>query len=167
LNAIGDPRRLPDETRSPDYLRQELTERLAGGVAIHWRLEAQFHEPLPMDTRDWYDASIEWELPWTLLARIVLDAPMSAGDSERQVFDPSRMPLSITVPRPGRFTDLFDPRALASARFRMARVAARVRLWRLRIRQKVPRWLRPRSRHDQANSNCRSTSRTTADAPGR
>jgi hypothetical protein len=165
--ASGTPKRSPDETRSQDYLRRELTERLSGGATIHLRLEVQFHEPLPMDTRDWYDASIEWELPWSPLARIALDTPMSDGDSERQVFDPSRLPLSITVPRPDRFTDIFDPRALASARFRMARVAASVRLWRLRVRHKVPRWLSPRSKPDQANSNCHNTSRTIDDAPGR
>lgn len=139
LTALGNQRRSPDETRASDYLRRELSARLAGGKLIHWRLEAQFHEPLPMETRDWFDASIEWELPWTQLARIVLDTPMSDGDSERRVFDPSRLPLSIVVPRPDRFTDLFDPRALESARVRIARVATRMRLWRLRIRHKVPR----------------------------
>ena len=142
LHEFWKQARSPDETRPADYLRKELSERLTGGSTIHFRVEAQFHEPQPCDTPDWYDASIEWESresPWTPIARIVLDEPMSDGDSERQVFDPSRLPLSLTVPRPDRLTDVFDPRALASARFRIARVSARVRQWRTRFRHKVPR----------------------------
>jgi hypothetical protein len=142
LRTFWRQERRGDESRPVDYLRQELSERLTRGEAIHFRLEAQFHEPQPCDTLDWYNATIEWESresPWSSIARIVLDEPMSAGDSDRQVFDPSRLPLSLTVPRPDRLTDVSDPRALASARFRIVRVAAHLRQWRNRIRHKVHR----------------------------
>ena len=136
LLALWRQARRPNETREVDYLHRELRERLERQEKIVFRLEAQFHYPHPGDTVDWYDPSIEWETrqsPWLPIAEVTLDTATSAEECERRAFDPSRMPLFLSVPRPDRLTDINDPRALCSARFRLARFAGGVRAWRRRF----------------------------------
>jgi hypothetical protein len=49
------------------------------------------------------------------------------------LFDPSKAPLTLSVPRPDRLTSFIDPRALASARYRIGRYVGRARTWRSRF----------------------------------
>jgi hypothetical protein len=134
LQALWRQDRRAGETRSGDYLRTDLRDRLKQSP-VTFRLEAQFHKPQPGDTLDWYDASIEWEFreyPWLPLAELVLETALSDDECERLLFDPSRLPISLHLPRPDRLTDLNDPRALGAARYRIAKMFGKVRAWRNR-----------------------------------
>lgn len=126
------PRR-DGETRDPDYLRQGLRERLAGGQTVTFRLEAQFHRPHRDDSLDWYDPSLEWNErthAWHPLAELVLDRPLSAEESEGLRFDPGILPPTLRVPMPESETDIYDPRSLAAAQYRIVGALGRVRTWR-------------------------------------
>ncbi|GEM_PF-3138124 len=123
------------ETRDTDYLQHELHQKLARGEEHEFQLQAQFHDPDPDDSLDWYDATLEWDErdhPWISLGSLVLDTPMDAESCDSLRINPSNIPSAIRVPNPERITDYADPRSLAVAQFRIASLLGWIRTWRRR-----------------------------------
>jgi hypothetical protein len=133
---LGTPRaRLPTETRPPDYLRQELRQRLAPERAhVNFSFEVQIHTPQQGDGLTWYDAALEWPVnthPWMPLATVSLDATLPFEDTERLEFGAINHPPSLPVPLA---TGPRDPRSLADSERRVIAVAQALRRWQRRVR---------------------------------
>ena len=127
------------ETRDRDYLQRELQKKLAHGERPEFQLQAQFHDPDPDDSLDWYDASLEWDErdhPWISLGSLVLDTPLDNESCDALCINPSNLPAAIRVPNPDRITDHTDPRSLAVAQFHVASVLGWIRTWRRRPARK-------------------------------
>ncbi len=128
-----------DETRRPDYLRQELSQQISANGSVAFQLQVQFHEPGSNDSLDWYDASVEWDItacPWYPLAEVTLTETMDKQEGENVRFDPSNLPPSLHVPSSPNLASFTDPRAIAAARFRIAHVIGQCRIARNRLKKK-------------------------------
>jgi len=129
------------ETRSHDYLRKELRDRLSSGQFVMFQLQVQEHCPDSGDSLQWYDASLEWDqerCPWVPLATIMLEELMSDAECDALIFDPGNLPQSLNVPQPENLTDVDDPRALAAARHRITGFLGRLRNRRRASKQRPP-----------------------------
>ena len=129
------------ETRSHDYLRKELHDRLSNGQSVIFQLQVQQHCPDSGDSLQWYDASLEWDqkqCPWVPLATIILEEQMSDAECDGLTFDPGNLPHCLNVPQPENLTDVNDPRALAAARHRITGFLGRLRNRRRASQQRPP-----------------------------
>ena len=125
--------RLATESRSSDYLRQRLYDRLTDGAEkpVTFRLEVQFHTPLSSDSLEWYDASLEWDErdhPWHTIGQLVLERLLTAEENARLRFDPRNSPPSLKPPRGGAASAWTDPRSLAAAQYRISSLLGRLRV---------------------------------------
>lgn len=129
---IWDRTRKSDETRSGNYLRQELAERLGEGRPATMRFQAQFHRPGPNEPLSWFDASVDWdeaEHPWLDIGKLHLDAPLPDAETERFQFNTGNAPAALGIPGAPSTT---DPRSMADSEWR---VMARLQKLRLRMYQ--------------------------------
>lgn len=120
--------RRPGDDRPPDYLRRELHERLARGP-VQMRLQAQFHEPQPGDSDEWYNASVDWDEdlhPWCDLGTLELTEALSDADTEVLQFDPGNHPPTLGIPCA---TGPSDYRSMGDSEARVVRTLQRLRAW--------------------------------------
>ena len=123
---------LPDETRTRNYLKDELRHRLAQGE-VHYRLQIQVRVrpdgPEPM----WTTSEYRWnedEVPWHELATVTLTEALPHEEAQRTWFSLANHPESLPVPLG---TSIDDPHSLNN--LRLASDAARkARLWSYKLR---------------------------------
>ena len=128
--------RRTDEQRPPDYLRAEMAERLAAGP-VRMRLQVQISPGLAQERPDiedalaWYDATVDWPVPWVDLGTLVLDKALPTAATEYLSFDPGHGAGVLTTPLSPSWT---DPRSLAATQDRVVRWVGglRMRLYRLK-----------------------------------
>ena len=128
-NDPARPRRLPDERRPTDYLRQEMKRRLEGGRRCTLRLEAQFHTPQPGDSNHWFNPATDWredEHPWVCIGQLALEHVLSDEQAELLCFNPANVPPSLGIPIS---QDLFDYRSIADSEKRVHRRLQKARAW--------------------------------------
>lgn len=122
--------RRPDESRAPDYLRAELAERIAAG-GVKMRLQAQISPGLAQSTPDiedalaWYDATVDWPLPWIEVGVVSLDKSLPSSATEYLSFDPSLGAGVLATPLSPSWR---DPRSLAATQDRVVHWVGEVRL---------------------------------------
>lgn len=130
LQHLWQQKRRSDETRDGDYLRKELRSRLRDGSPVIFHLQAQFHLPSASDSLDWYNPALEWDeraQKWCTLAELRIDQPLSESASVGLRFDPANLPPSLRVPKPDNEADVYDPRSLAAAQYRVSGPLGRLR----------------------------------------
>ena len=128
-DCIWSRRRAVDERRAPDYLRQELRQRLEGENRAEMLLQAQFHIQQPGDGLQWFDPSVDWHTgdhPWRTIGTVALDTPLSARDTEKLRFRADNHPPGLDVPSS---PSPFDHRSMADSERRIINRLARMRLW--------------------------------------
>lgn len=122
-------KRLPDERRPADYLKQELKRRLEGRRKCALRLEAQFHSAGPGDSTHWFNPSVDWrtdEHPWLCLGQLVLEEIIPDEQAEQLCFNPANVPPSLGTPTSG---GILDYRSIADSEKRVHRRIQRARQW--------------------------------------
>ncbi len=120
--------RLPQETRAKNYLRSEIKQRV-NEQGVRMRFQAQFHTPVPGDTADWYNSSVEWDeriCPWVDLGMIELNEALSDADTELLQFNPNNHPYTLGIPAS---RSPLDYRSMADSDARVVGALQRVRLW--------------------------------------
>lgn len=120
--------RLPGDDRAPNYLRQELRDRLTGAPVV-MRLQAQFHRPRPGESLEWFNASLDWDEathPWRDLGTIELHEALDDPDTELLQFDPGNHPPTLGIPIAH---SPFDYRSMGDSEARVVRALQRTRLW--------------------------------------
>lgn len=125
-----DVARRGDESRSPDYLRSEFDARIvAGGVRL--RLQVQISPAIDEDEPDvedalaWYDATVDWDLPWLDVGTLVLDKGLPPAAGEFLRFDPGNGAGVIVTPLSPSWT---DPRSLAATQDRVVKWVGQLRM---------------------------------------
>ena len=93
----------PGETRSPNYLKDELAARLARGP-IRFHLQIQFHDIRPGENRKVLSASMTWDEvthPWHDLAEVTIEDMLDYKTSNETVFMIGNRPacMGIVAPR--------------------------------------------------------------------
>jgi len=93
----------PGETRSPNYLKDELAARLARGP-IRFHLQIQFHAIRPGENRLVLNASMTWDEathPWHDLAEVTIDEMLDYKTSNVTVFMIGNRPpcMGVVAPR--------------------------------------------------------------------
>lgn len=130
LKNLSAQKRRTDESRSNSYLREDLKARIDGGERPRFVLEVQLHRLAATDSLEWYDSSVEWresEHPWQALGSIELRGTLTADEARGLRLNPSRAPLSLSIPKSRSPS---DPRSLATAQARVMRLVGKARLWR-------------------------------------
>lgn len=123
---------LPDETRSRNYIKDELRDRLAT-EPIEFMLRMQPRRRPPGPDPEWVTAQYEWDEdahPWLDVATVTIDEALDHDEAQWTWFEMSNHPPCLPVPR-GRSID--DPHSLND--LRVASIWARkARLWSYRLR---------------------------------
>lgn len=127
-----DQKALPGETRSPNYLKRELRERLGQGP-VRYHLQLQLHEPDAGDVRELLlNPCIGWDEqthPWMDLAEVTLDEALPFEKGNWMRFSPTNQPEGMGFIEP---LSIHDPPSLE--RLRQSGVwARRARLLSYRI----------------------------------
>lgn len=120
--------RLPGDDRPADYLRLQMRALLEQGP-VQMRLQAQFHEPQPGDSDEWYNASVDWDAdlcPWRDLGTLELTEPMNDADAEVLQFDPGNHPPTLGIPCSAGPSDY---RSMGDSEARVVRALQRLRSW--------------------------------------
>jgi hypothetical protein len=119
--------RLPDETRSPTFLRDEWEARVAREGARYW-LQIQLREARPDDDDAVFDACREWDArlcPWVDLAHVSIDEIIPYAEANRIRFSLGHQPPSLGL-LPAK--SIWDHNSLNQMRALAARAkAARLR----------------------------------------
>lgn len=87
----------PGETRSPDYLKKELTERLSRGP-VKYRLQLQLHTPSPADNDEIFNCNVAWDEathPFLDVAIATLDTLLPHDESSRMIYSLKHCPPSL------------------------------------------------------------------------
>jgi arachidonate 5-lipoxygenase len=85
------------ETRSPNYLKNELADRLARGP-VTYHLQLQLHTPQPGESEEILNSNIAWDEathPFHELATVRLEAVLPHEESERTWFSLGNHPPSL------------------------------------------------------------------------
>ncbi|HYO73253.1 MAG TPA: hypothetical protein VEU33_45030, partial [Archangium sp.] len=85
------------ETRSPNYLKNELAERLARGP-VTYHLQLQLHTPQPGESEEFLNSNKAWDEathPHLELATVRLEAVLPHEESERTWFSLANHPPSL------------------------------------------------------------------------
>ena len=88
-----DQKRLPSETRSKDYLKEEFKERLSRGP-VKYKLQLTLHEPKSDDPPDILNVVRYWDEathPWLDVADVTLMVLLSADATEELRFNPGNL----------------------------------------------------------------------------
>ncbi|XP_078679810.1 allene oxide synthase-lipoxygenase protein-like isoform X2 [Branchiostoma floridae x Branchiostoma belcheri] len=101
--SIWDPKRLPDEERAQNYLRQEFAERLKKGP-INYKLQIQLHKFRQGDSEEIFNASRVWDPqnhPWKDLADVAITTLLPDHVTEKTSFALGNQPdsLGLVVPK--------------------------------------------------------------------
>lgn len=89
----------PGETRGPNYLKQELAERLTRGP-VRYRLLIQLHTPQPDDSPEILNCNVAWDEathPYLELATVELESVLPREQGERMRFSLGHHPPSLGV----------------------------------------------------------------------
>lgn len=93
---------LPDETRSRNYLKDELEHRLnAGGAPVRYMLRIQLRERPATGEPDWVTSEFPWDevvTPFRDLAVVTLTEALSHEESQRTWFDLGNHPDTLPIP---------------------------------------------------------------------
>lgn len=121
----------PGETLSPNYLKQELSQRLARGP-IRFHLQIQFHDIQPGENRKVLDASLSWDEkthPWHDLAEVTAEQELDYRGSNLTRFGIENRPKCMGIVRP---TSVDDPASMNYMRM-LAKWPARCRMLGIRL----------------------------------
>lgn len=127
--------RLPDETRPPNYLREEFKNRLADGT-VRYQLQAQLHIAEAGESHEIFNASRPWDEqvhPWLDVGRVELDRALSELETETLSFSPANQPPSLGVIAPKSAEDY---NSIVYLRIRAYRAAHLARTLRRRLNQR-------------------------------
>ena len=119
-------KRLPDETRPINYLRQEYITRLSQQPVI-FHLQLRLHEDIQGDKTDIFTQEREWSegtSPWLDLATITIERALSFKETEKLSFNIGRQPDSLGTVE-GFSTK--DPNSINAARVRIYGLSLAVR----------------------------------------
>ncbi|MFE8604133.1 catalase family protein [Archangium violaceum] len=89
----------PGETRAPDYLRQELVDRLARGP-VHYVLQIQLHTPQPDDSPELLNCNVAWDEathPHMDLATVELESILPRAEGNQMRFSLLHHPPSLGI----------------------------------------------------------------------
>jgi hypothetical protein len=132
LEKVWDQRAYEDETRSPNYMKHELRERLARDGVVRYRLQIQLHPALPGHPAEVCSSWQVWdeaEHPYVDLATIELQELFDYARGNLTQFSIGHQPPSLGL-IPAR--SLKDPNSLNWVRARSA-IVRRARLLSYRI----------------------------------
>jgi len=118
---------LPDETKSRNYLKEELENRLDKGEVIKFRFQAQVKKSSPDDDFKVFNNMIEWgdaEFPYYDLGTIELHGALGVDDSNIIAFSMENLPKSLGI-LPAK--SIHDPNSLNY--FRLVGELARKARW--------------------------------------
>ncbi|MEA5553080.1 catalase [Anabaena cylindrica UHCC 0172] len=119
-------KRLPEETRAIDYLRQEYTERLSKQPVI-FHLQLRLHEDIQGHKTEIFTQEREWSeetSPWLDLATVTIDRALSFEETEKLSFNIGRQPDSLGA------VESFsakDPNSINAARVRIYGLSLAIR----------------------------------------
>lgn len=91
----------PGESRSCNYLKTELKERLAKGP-IHFHLQIAFHHIKPGESEDLHNSSVAWDQathPWHDLAEVEIDEMLDHKTSNVSLFTVRNRPPCMGTER--------------------------------------------------------------------
>lgn len=92
-------KRLPEEERPIDYLRQEYLNRLSSGPVIY-HLQLRLHEDISGDKKEIFTQEREWDersSPWLDLATVTIERPLSPEETENLSFNIGRQPDTLGI----------------------------------------------------------------------
>lgn len=101
----------PGETRSRNYLKDDLAARIARGP-IRYHLELQLHRRRPDDDRAILNCVQPWDEdthPWVPLAEVSLDRALDYRTGQRMWFHIANLPKCMSVPKA---RSIHDPASL-------------------------------------------------------
>ncbi len=119
-------KRLPEETRSIDYLRKEYIDRLAKQPVI-FHLQLRLHEDIQGDKTEIFTQEREWSeatSPWLDLATVRIERALSFAETEKLSFNIGRQPHSLGAVEG---FSAKDPNSLNAARVRIYGLSLAVR----------------------------------------
>jgi arachidonate 5-lipoxygenase len=99
FNGLWSEEVAPGETRSPNYLKTELLERLRQSK-VRYILQIQLHTPVPGESDEIFNCNVQWDPqthPYHDIATVELEKALSLDENNRMRFSVGHHPPSLAL----------------------------------------------------------------------